>query len=74
MLDKLKDDRFIKKILLIFLAIQPFLDCYLLYSEAVTSFFHFSPTTIIRFLIIGLIFVLVFWNKNNAKTRKPLII
>ena len=74
MLEKLKDEKFIKKLLLIFLVLQPFLDCYLLYTDEVMNIFHFSPTTIIRFLIIGFLFILVFFNKNNKETRKPIII
>ena len=35
-----------KKIFLIFLIFQPFLDCYLLYSKKVIDFVGFSPTTI----------------------------
>lgn len=74
MVEKLKDEKFIKKLLLIFLVLQPFLDCYLLYTDEVMNIFHFSPTTIIRFLIIGFLFILVFFNKNNKETRKPIII
>lgn len=68
------DQRFIKKILLIFLAIQPVLDCYLLYTDEIIGFFHFSPTTIIRLLIIGILFVLLFFNKDNKSTRKTIYI
>ena len=74
MVEKLKDEKFIKKLLLIFLVLQPFLDCYLLYTDEVMNIFHFSPTTIIRFLIIGFLFILVFFNKNNKETRKPILI
>lgn len=74
MVEKLKDEKFIKKLLFIFLVLQPFLDCYLLYTDEVMNIFHFSPTTIIRFLIIGFLFILVFFNKNNKETRKPIII
>ena len=74
MVEKLKDEKFIKKLLLIFLVLQPFLDCYLLYTDEVMNIFHFSPTTIIRFLIIGFLFILVFFNKNNKETRKSIII
>jgi len=74
MINKLRDERFIKKVLLVFLAIQPFLDCYLLYTDNVINLFHFSPTTIIRFLIVGFLFLLIFLNKNIAGNRKPIII
>ena len=74
MIEKHKDERFIKKVLLIFLALQPFLDCYLLYTDNVINLFHFSPTTIIRFLIVGILFLMVFLNKNIAGNRKPILI
>ena len=70
MIEKLKDDRFVKKILLVFLAIQPFLDCWLLYTDEVIGFFGFSPTTIIRTLIIAVLVLIVFFNKDNKKTRR----
>lgn len=74
MVEKLKDEKFIKKLLLIFLVLQPFLDCYLLYTDDVIKFFHFSPTTIIRFLMVGILFILVFFNKDSKETRKPILI
>ena len=74
MLEKFKDKNFIKKILLIFLVLQPFLDCYLLYTNEVINFFHFSPTTIIRFVIIGILGILVFFNKDSKETRKTILI
>lgn len=74
MIEKIKDDRFIKKLLIIFLAVQPFLDCYLLYTDSIINIFRFSPTTIIRFLIIGFLVLLVFFNKNNKKSRKWVIL
>ena len=74
MISKLKDNRILKKILLIFLAIQPILDCYLLYTDEVINFFHFSPTTIIRMLIIAFLFVLIFFNKDYKENRKYIYI
>ena len=71
---KLTDMRLLKKILLIFLVIQPILDCYLLYTDDVINFFHFSPTTIIRLIIIAFLFVLLFFNKNNKENRKAIYI
>lgn len=57
---------------LMFLIFQPFLDCYLLYSDEVINFFGFSPTTIIRLIIIGL-YVLITYIKDN-KTKKYITI
>ncbi len=74
MISKLKDNRILKKILLIFLAIQPILDCYLLYTDEVINFFRFSPTTIIRMLIIAFLFVLIFFNKDYKENRKYIYI
>lgn len=62
----------IKKIFLFFLILQPFLDCYLLYSDEVIGFFGFSPTTIIRMLIIGIYAIYVYI--TNKKSRKPITI
>lgn len=71
---KLSDERFLKKILLIFLCIQPILDCYILYTDEVINFFHFSPTTILRMLIIAFLFCILFFNKENKKNRKIIYI
>lgn len=71
---KLTDERFLKKILLIFLCIQPILDCYILYTDEVINFFHFSPTTILRMLIIAFLFCSLFFNKENKKNRKIIYI
>ncbi len=73
-MNKLKDNTFLKKILLVFLIVQPILDCYLLYTDEIINFFHFSPTTIIRMLIIALLFLLVFFNKNNKENKKYIFI
>lgn len=61
-----------KKIFLIFLIFQPFLDCYLLYSDKVIDFVGFSPTTIIRILVIGIYSVIVYI--KNKDTRKLITI
>ena len=71
---KLTDEKLLKKILLIFLCIQPILDCYILYTDGVINFFHFSPTTIIRMLIIAFLFCLLFFNKKNKENRKIIYI
>ena len=67
---KIKDEKTLRKILFIFLMIQPVLDCYLLYTDEIINIFHFSPTTIIRMLIIAFLFVMIFFNKKNLKNLK----
>lgn len=73
-MNRLTDEKILKKILLVFLIIQPFLDCFLLYTDEVINFFHFSPTTIIRMIIIAFLFLLLFFNKNQRENRKNVII
>ena len=63
-----------QKIFIFFLMIQPFLDCYLLYSEPVTNFFHFSPTTIIRTIIICILFAVIFFWHSEKKERMVLLL
>ena len=58
----------LEKFLMIFIIIQPILDFYLLFSEKVINIFKFSPTTIIRILIIIFFVVyLLFKIKFNKK-------
>lgn len=64
----------LKNILLIFMVLQPFFDSYILYSDEVINFFGFSPTTILRFLLVGLIFVYLFINKFKSKENKYIFI
>lgn len=64
----------LKNILLVFMLLQPFLDSYILYSEEVINFVGFSPSTILRFVLIGLIFVYLFFNKLNKKENKYIFI
>lgn len=62
-----------KKILIIYFIIQPFLECYLLYSDRITSLFLFSPSTIIRIGIIGALFLLILFHKTNKDDWKKLL-
>lgn len=62
----------LKNIILIFMVLQPFFDSYILYTDEVISFFGFSPTTIIRFALLGLICVYLFFKKLNTKENKYL--
>lgn len=66
----LKDTELWQKIFIFFLMVQPFLDYYLLYSEPVVNFFHFSPTTILRTLILfSLFFVIFFWHTEKKEKK-----
>ena len=62
---KLKFD--MKNFFKLFLIIQPILDCYLLYSNKVINIFKFSPTTLIRLLVIGVYFIIIFLRTNRGK-------
>lgn len=64
----------LKNILLVFMIIQPFLDSYVLYSDQVINFFGFSPTTILRFSLLGLIFIILFFKHLTKKENKYLLI
>jgi len=57
----------IKKIFLFFLIYQPFLDCAYLYSDGVINFFGFSPTTIIRLLVILIYCLFLFFEKKDGR-------
>ncbi len=63
-----------KKILIIFLIIQPLLDIYYLYSDTVMNFVGFSPSTIIRMIMIFILFVLVIVSFKINKNYKWFII
>ncbi len=63
-----KNKNTIKIILMIFLIIQPLLDLYYLYSDVVMDFVGFSPSTVIRVGMIGLLTLLVLMTiKFNKK-------
>ena len=74
MIKYLKDKVLLQKVLIFFLMIQPFLDCYVLYSDPVVNFFHFSPTTILRTIIISLLFAIIFLWHSDKKERWTWII
>lgn len=64
----LKNEEILKKILIIFLIIQPLLDIYILFTNDVVNFFKFSPSTIIRIVIIGILMIMVLMSiKFNKK-------
>ena len=50
MSDNMNLQKISKKILIIFMIIEPLLDLYFLYSDNIINIFKFSPATIIRLL------------------------
>ena len=70
---QLKKDDVQFKLMFWFLVLQPFLDCFLLYSDEIISIFKFSPTTLIRLFFIGFLGLIVF-TKDKSKKNKIIII
>jgi len=64
----------LKKFFCAFIIIQPLLDYYLLYSDVVTDIFGFSPSTIIRAVVIFFSSFLIFITSKDKKIQKPFII
>lgn len=52
---------------LIFLILQPIFDSYYLYSDEVINLFGFSPTTIVRMIVVALCALIVFIKKDKKK-------
>ena len=69
-----KTEAKIKTLLIVFMIIQPILDNYLLYSDEVIDFFGFSPTTILRIVLLGLIGIYLYFQKENSQSRKVITI
>lgn len=59
----------LKTTLFWFVIIQPFLDIFYLYQPPITTFFKFSPATILRILIVAIISVLFLWTSKNKKLK-----
>lgn len=68
-----KIDTLLKKIFIVFVLIQPFLDVYFLYTDQVVSIFKFSPSTLIRFSIIGVMFIYMLFKYRKSKKILPVI-
>lgn len=61
----------IKKILIIFLILQPFLDTYILFEGKIIDIFKISPSTIIRLLfvlILGILSLTIIKSKKQIKS------
>ena len=63
----MKQKQTFKYFFLFFLILQPFLDCYLLYSDPVINFFGFSPTTIIRMIVIGIYCIITYLTSKRGR-------
>lgn len=57
----------------VFIIIQPFLDVYFLYTEEVIRIFRFSPSTLIRFAFIGIMFIFMLAKYRKNKKILPLL-
>lgn len=57
----------------IFIIIQPFLDIYYLYTDEVIRIFRFSPSTLIRFAFVGIIFIYMLAKYRKDKKILPLV-
>lgn len=54
-------------IFITFMIIQPIFDVYYLYSDSLISLFKFSPSTIIRMIIMSVLILFVFFVSKNRK-------
>ena len=53
---------------------QPILDIYYLYLDSVIDIFKFSPSTILRMIVMGMLFITsFFWFKNKKKYKYSII-
>lgn len=60
-------NKYLKHILIFFIAIQPFLELKYLYDDAVTSVFFVSPATIIRLMLVFIMLILVLFTIDFNK-------
>lgn len=67
-------EKALKKIFVLFILIQPFLDIYYLYSDNIVNIFKFSPATIMRILIIFVLGVLFLFCHRKSKINYFIII
>lgn len=74
MKSKFFNQKFIMKLCMMFLIMQPILDIYIFFEPAVVEFFHFSPSTIIRILFMGVIALLLFFTMKWEKKHLWMIV
>lgn len=63
-----KINKILSSILVIFILIQPFLDIYIFFDEAIVNKYHFSPSTIIRLSFIFTITILFLFTYKSKKS------
>lgn len=64
-----------KKLLIIFMILQPIFDIYYLYTDNIINIFKFSPATIIRIIIFLVLLFLTFTkNKSIIKKRRAILL
>lgn len=73
-ISKISEKRKLLIAFIIFLIIQPILDIYILFTDEVINIFIFSPATIIRMLVIGVLFIILLFTNKNKKHIKYFII
>ncbi|SPC39307.1 O-antigen ligase family protein [Latilactobacillus fuchuensis] len=59
----------LKTTLFWFILIQPFLDIFYLYQPPISILLKFSPATILRIVLVGIISVMFLWANKNNKLR-----
>ena len=59
----------LKTTLFWFILIQPFLDIFYLYQPPISTLLKFSPATILRIVLVGIISVMFLWANKNNKLR-----
>lgn len=71
-----KHKKMLKILLMIFMILQPVFDIFYLYTDKVTSIFKFSPSTIIRMIIMSILFItsLLMYKCDKKKKIKYSII
>jgi len=52
-----------------FIIIQPFLDIFYLYQPPVSTILKFSPATMLRIILVGIISILFLWSNKNKKMK-----
>ncbi|QAR34956.1 O-antigen ligase family protein [Latilactobacillus curvatus] len=52
-----------------FIIIQPFLDIFYLYQPPISTILKFSPATMLRIILVGIISILFLWSNKNKKMK-----
>ena len=74
MKNKINNQSFLQKLLIIFMIIQPILDIYYLYTDEIINIFKLSPATIIRMIFLCLLSILSYISLKKDNKKRWLII